>query len=341
MDALLELNLLGALRTLTNTPTLAYAAPPERLSGGFWAELVAFRLVGAPDGLSGELVARVMPDPLLAGKETIFQSEVARQGYSTPRVHLSGGPDDGLGRAFMVMDRAAGEPLLAGLDGVGATTRLPQLFARIPEVLARAMADLHRLDPAPVRARLKADGGASATVPGVLLALRAGADLHGRNDLVRAADWLAANRALSSPEVICHGDLHPFNLLVSEAGTVTVLDWSAGLLAPRAYDAAFTSLVLAEPPLAVPRAARPLVRAGGRLLARRFLGRYRQDSGVRVDEGSLRWHQSLVCLRALVEVAWWARAGELDARAGHPWLVSGPAFAARLSKLTGVPVRPC
>jgi aminoglycoside phosphotransferase (APT) family kinase protein len=340
MNAPLESNLLAAMRTLTDTPTLEYAAPPERLTGGFWAELVAFRLAGAPDGLSGELVARVMPDPLLARKETILQSEVARQGFSTPTVHLSGGPDDGLGRAFMVMDRADGGPLLAGLDGVGAITRLPRLFARIPEVLATAMADLHRLDPAQVRARLQADGGSSATLPALLEALRAGADLHGRNDLVRAADWLAANTPLSSPEVICHGDLHPFNLLVSQAGTGTVLDWSAGLLAPRAYDAAFTSLVLAEPPLAVQRAARPLVRAGGRLLARRFLRRYRARSGVTIADGSLRWHQSVVCLRALVEVAWWASAGELETRTGHPWLVCGPAFAARLSRLTGVPVRP-
>jgi hypothetical protein len=125
MDDPLASNLLAVLRRLTNEPALAYAAPPERLTGGFWAELLAFRLVGAPDGLSGDLVARVMPDAAVAGKETAFQAEVAAQGFSTPAVHLAGGPDDGLGRAFMVMDRADGAPLLAGLDGVGAITRLP------------------------------------------------------------------------------------------------------------------------------------------------------------------------------------------------------------------------
>ena len=35
----------------------------------------------------------------------------------------------------------------------------------------------------------------------------------------------------------------------------------------------------------------------------------------------------------------WASVGELDAKAGHPWLVCGPAFASRVGKLTGVPVR--
>lgn len=336
---LLATNLLTVLRAATDTPSLEYAAPPERLMGGFWAELLAFRLIGAPEGLSGDLVARVMPDAALAKKETIIQSEVARQGFSTPVVHLSSGPDGGLGRAFMVMDRADGAPLLAGLDGVGAIKRLPRLFARLPVALASAMADLHRVDAGPVRARLQAGGSDGATVPALVDGLRAGAELHGRDDLVGAVDWLVANPPPSSPEVICHGDLHPFNLLVDSAGTVTVLDWSAALLGARAYDAAFTSLLLAEPPIAVPRIASPIIRAAGRALSRRFLRRYRDLSGVTVDGASLRWHQSVVCLRALVEVAGWAAAGELDAKAGHPWLVSGPAFASRVSKLTDVPVR--
>jgi len=47
----------------------------------------------------------------------------------------------------------------------------------------------------------------------------------------------------------------------------------------------------------------------------------------------------VVCLRALVEVAGWVDAGKLDVKAGHPWLVCGRAFASRVGKFTGVPVR--
>jgi aminoglycoside phosphotransferase (APT) family kinase protein len=336
----LTAGLLAVLRARTGIPTLEYAAPPERLAGGFWAELIAFRLTGAPDGLTGDLVARVMPDPTLARKETVIQAEVANQEFPTPTVHLSGGEGDGLGRPFMVMDRVGGAPLLAGLDGVGALPRLPRLLGRISETLAGVMAHLHRLDPAPVRARLEEGGDAIASVAALLEKLRDTAELLARGDLVRAAGWLAANPPPPAQEVICHGDLHPFNLLVDPAGRITVLDWSAGLVAPRAYDVAFTSLVLAEPPLAVPRPARVLVRTGGRLLARRFRRRYRHHSGAAIDVASLRWHQGVVCLRVLVEVAGWVRAGELGAKAGHPWLVCGPAFASRLSALTGVPVRP-
>jgi hypothetical protein len=38
-------------------------------------------------------------------------------------------------------------------------------------------------------------------------------------------------------------------------------------------------------------------------------------------------------------VASWEHEGVTDTRVGHPWLVSGPAFARRLATLTGAPVR--
>ena len=337
----LEDDLLEVLRGATSTPTLAFDGSPSRLTGGFWAELVSFRLRGAPEGWQGDLVARVMPDPDIAAKETAIQAEVAAQGFPTPSVHLAGGPDAGVGRAFMVMDLAPGGPLLCGLGGLGAIARLPRLARRLPDALAETMARLHRLDPAPVRARL--DRGASAGGVGMaamVSGLAESAALCDRADLVAAARWLAQHPPAPAPEVICHGDLHPFNLLVDPDGAVTVLDWSAGRLGPGAYDVAFTGLVLAEPPVAVPRALRPLVRAVGRLLARRFRRAYARHGATDVDPESLRWNEGVVCLRALVEVAGWVAAGRVDERRGHPWLVSGPAFAARLSRLTGTSVTP-
>jgi len=333
--------LLEVLRTATGTPTLEFADPPRALSGGFWAELVAFRLRGAPDGWNGDLVARLMPDPAIAGKESAVQAEVAAQGFPTPTVHLVGGPDDGLGRAFMVMDLADGGPWLDGLDGTGAIAALPRLARRLPDALGEAMAALHRLDVEPVRARLaNLDGAAAIEVPDYLARIRERAALLGRDDLESAVLWLEANPPLPEPAVICHGDLHPFNLLVDTADAVTVLDWSASLLAPGAYDVAFTSLLLSEPPLAVPRAVSPATRAAGRLLARRFRRTYTRERGGGIDPASLRWHEGVVCLRALVEVAGWVAAGEVDGHRGHPWLISGPAFARRLSGLTGASVTP-
>lgn len=381
------------LRRAIGDPAIEFDGQPVRLTGGFWAELVSFRLSGAPAPWDRRLVARLMPNEGLALRETIVQAEVAEQGFATPRVHLAGDADGALGRAFMVMDHAEGAPLLAGLAGGSAILRLPALARRIPDTLASAMASLHRIDVAPIRRRLappaatataaggsgvamadasgddSADGrdgsavamaasevgelaadkadspyttlaGAGDGIAAFLVGLDAAAEALGRTDLVGAARWLAAHPPVAAPDVVCHGDLHPFNVLVSDDGSFTVLDWSAANLAPAAYDAAFTSLVLSEPPLYVPRAVRPVVRAAGRMVARRFLRTYQRESGTALGEESLRWHQGVVCLRALVEAAHWVVADELDSRQGHPWLVSGGAFAGRLSRLTGQPVRP-
>ena len=120
---------------------------------------------------------------------------------------------------------------------------------------------------------------------------------------------------------------------------MTVLDWSTALLAPRAHDVGFTSLLLGEPPLRVPGWQRPLIRLFGRVLTRRFVRGYQRQTGVTVEAGELRWHQAVVCLRALTEVASWVHLGVDGTHAGHPWLVIGPALARRVAALTGVQVR--
>jgi aminoglycoside phosphotransferase (APT) family kinase protein len=334
----LDRDLLAVLRRALGSE-VEYDVPPTRLTGGFWAQLVRFRLRGAPVGWGRELVARVMPDAGIAAKETVIQEWVAVQGYPTPAVHLAGGPDDGLGQAFMIMDLAPGHPLLTGLSGVGAVGALPRLARQLPEVLAESLVRLHWLDPQPVRERLASSGGHVSGMDPVVTSLGETAGLLGREDLTAVASWLATHRPRHEPEVICHGDMHPFNVLVDPDGSITVLDWSAALIAPAGYDLAFTGLILAEPPLAVPGPLRPAVRVAGRLLARRFRRHYQRLSGTALDDHSWRWHEGVVCLRALIEVAGWVAAGQLGERQGHPWLACGPAFATRLHALTGVAVR--
>jgi aminoglycoside phosphotransferase (APT) family kinase protein len=192
VDADLPGQLLRVLRTVTGMPALAYARAPEALSGGFWAELLAFSLTDPPEGWPRELVARVMPDPGLARKETIVQSAVAAAGYPTPAVRASGGPDSGLGRAFMVMDRAPGVPLMSGLSGAGAIAGALRVVGQLPEVLASSMAALHALDPQCIHEQLGQADDVPTTLAGLLDALRATAASYGRPDLVDAASraWL-------------------------------------------------------------------------------------------------------------------------------------------------------
>jgi aminoglycoside phosphotransferase (APT) family kinase protein len=329
--------LIGVLRSATGTPDLEYERRPEPMRGGFWAELFAFSLANPPAGWPGELVARLMPEAGSARKETIVQRAVAAAGFPTPFVRAAGGSDDGLGVAFMVMDRAPGGPALSGLDGLSPAA-VPRLLRQIPDLLATSMARLHALDPDLVRGELEQVRDVPVTVPGLLAALARFAGEFGRTDLVDAARWLTDHPPGPSPDVICHGDLHPFNLL-ADGDRVTVLDWSTALLAPRAHDIGFTSLQLSEPALRVPGWQRPLVRMFGRVLARRFVRDYQRQQAVTVEPAEVRWHQAVVCLRALTEVASWVHEGAADAHAGHPWLINGPVLARRLTSLTGVQVR--
>ena len=331
--------LLAVLRSVTGSLSLAYARAPVPLTGGFWAELFAFSLAQPPDGWPHDLVARMMPEASTARKETLIQAAVAAAGFPTPFIRAAGGPDDGLGRAFMVMDRAPGAPLLSGLSLTGALGRGPALFGEIPRLLASTMARLHALDPEPVRGQLEAAGAAVVPVGSRLAITGELASEFGRPDLAQAAQWLIDHPARPAPDVICHGDLHPFNLL-RDGARVTLLDWSTALLAPREYDVASTSLALSEAALTAPGWLRSPLRWTGRRIAGRFVRSYQASTGVVIDRADLGWHQAAVCLRALVEVSGWVHSGQQNARGGHPWMTSGPALAARLTATTGVAVRP-
>jgi aminoglycoside phosphotransferase (APT) family kinase protein len=301
--------------------------------------LFAFSLAEPPDGWPHDLVVRVMPQPETARKETVIQRSVAAAGFPTPVVRAAGGPDDGLGEAFMVMDRAPGTPLLSGLSLAGALGRGAALLGEMPRLLASTMARLHALDPVPVRTELDAAGAVVASMSSMLAVHRDLALTFARPDLMRAAQWLIDHPVRPAPAVICHGDLHPFNLLFDGTG-VTVLDWSTALLAPRSCDVAFTTLALSEVGLKAPGWLRLPVRWLRRRIASRFVRTYERETGTVIDPAELVWYQTVVFMRALVEVSGWVHAGQQDARGDHPWMQAAPVFAARLTALTGVAVRP-
>src|SRR5207248_3394240 len=103
---------LDVLRRHTGNPELQYAEPPVRVSGGFWADILAVRLEGAPPELDRDLIVRVMPADDAAHREIVVHTQVAAQGFPAPAVRLTGDATDGLGRPFIVMDRAPGHPLM-------------------------------------------------------------------------------------------------------------------------------------------------------------------------------------------------------------------------------------
>ena len=188
-----------------------------------------------------------------------MQSEVVRQGFPAPRVLLTGEADDGLGRPFMVMERVPGRTPMPEVTGPSALAAVGRAALRLPDLLARTAARLHALDPAPLRSKLEGIQGARVDVGDLLSLLGERADDAERPDLARAASHMAHTRPPSEREAICHGDLHPFNLLV-EGERVSVIDWSLGLVADPAFDLGFTWMTMALAPITVPRPLRSTVR---------------------------------------------------------------------------------
>lgn len=308
---------------------------PVRLSGGFWASMFRVPVTGQPDGVASEVVVRLAPHPAMGAKEAEVQRALAASGFPTPPVWVSA-PDESRDGWWSVMDFCPGAPLLAGLAGLAVLRRAPSLLRTLPAQLADAAAALHRLDPAPVTAAVQAAAAGVAWSTGdVLRQLRLGAEAAGNADVVAALDALAATQPSAGGEVVCHGDLHPFNVLERE-GELVLLDWTGAVIAHPCFDLAFTELLLANPPLGLPGPLRSVGRAAGRLLARRFVASYAR-ANPHVSLNQLDWFRALHSARVLVEAAN-LRAVHGPGGAGHPFLSVAPAAAAHLSAVAGVAV---
>ena len=311
------------------------AGPPVPLSGGFWASMYRVRVTGQPDGVAPEVVVRFAPHETMGAKEAEVQRALAGQGFPTPTVWASG-PDEARDGWWSVMDFSAGTPLLAGIDGIGVLRSSPLLLRVLPAQLAEAMAALHRVDPAPVTDAVRAVAPEVAwSALDQLGHLRAGAAALGRDDVVTALDRLAEGRPGTGREVLCHGDVHPFNVL-TRGDELVMLDWTGALVADPCFDVAFTELLLANLPVPVPRPLRAIRRLAGRALAQRFLAAYAAAHPAASLE-HLAWFRALHGARVLVEVAR-LRAAHVGDPGGHPFVLVAPAAASHLTAATGVDI---
>lgn len=320
-------------------------AEPIPISGGFWAAIYGFEVASVertdavPPEWFGRLVLRVMPNRERAMHEIIVQRAVADTGFPTPRV-LHDGYDDALGGAFMIMPFATGKPPMAGL-GPGSLLSVPRLLRRLPVQLAEVAAQLHELDPQPIGLALQ-QAGLGGTGDGArsrLDAIKVAAGTDGRGfDLLLT--WFDQRRPEDPPLVMCHGDLHPFNLLIDDDGRTTVLDWTNGELMPREFEVGFTAGLLRCAPIKVPSIARPVVRRLTAWLAQRFIDSYERSATLEaaLDAGRLAWFEALQHARCLAEVAT-ARSGLTNiVDANHPFEISASAMTARLADITGITI---
>ncbi len=330
----IDARLLALLVRHTGGQALEFSEPPAPLTGGFWAQIYAFRLRGAPPELSAPLVLRLIPETGRGLGEAVIQGAVARAGYPAPRVHFYGDANSGLGLPFVIMDRARGGSLAQRL---GAAEGLAVL-RRMPALLADCMRDLHALDPTPVQAALDVAGipRSALELEGLLLGLEGDVERLGLRGLRRAFAWLAAHRPAPSRLVLCHGDLHAYNLVFDGGRVSAVLDWTNARLAPPGFDISYTAQLLHLMPVPAPSMLRPVLRWLGARSSRQFLAAYAKHSAAGFDPQPDPWFEALHSLRLLVRLAQ-SRAGlTTTVREDHPWLLAARGSADSLRHITGV-----
>jgi len=233
--------------------------------------------------------------------------------------------------AFLVMERAPGRPMLE-------VRRLG-----IAGVLARTQLRLHDLDARPLLSTVSREGiGEMPSFDSMLADLDRRVTRRPVEGLVQPMRWLLSH---GPPEpdrpVICHGDFHPQNVLMSGNAVTGVLDWPNAVVADPAYDVAATRVILSCAPIemaAVPAAARVLARMMRPVLLARHLAGYQRRR--KLDRTTLAYYEAASCMRGLVRVAE-ARLAATEGAAAtvlNPLDASsfGENLAARFARITGV-----
>ena len=310
----LSRRLLAYLRDAHGGDRLVYAAPPARMQGGSDTHTYRFELRGGPPELERPLVLRLFPKvhgPSRALREGFVQNMLAGAGCPAPRVHAACTDLSILGGAFVVMEHLPGELMVFSP------------LETVPDMLAKAHAALHRLDPNPIAEALRERGWA-------VLLHRPERDLAQlkRRTLRRPrfhpiVDWLSAHCPPPPARAsVCHGDFHPFNLLVRDARLTGILDWANFKIADPMMDVASTMMLSAV----VGR--RLLSVADAELVAERYLASYRAERDT--DPEALVYYRTWHCVICLLN-------GE-DGRAmwRHPAMVRD--LIAWIRRATGVTV---
>lgn len=309
--------LLAAIRTAAENPSISWERAPRQLGAHHWGELFRVRLAGDPR-FEGDLVAKVMPEVEPGMREILALTYVANAGFPAPSVRLSSRPTSALDRPWLLMDFIPGHTPLADTTKRALIGSLPRRVWRLPDQLAAAMVALHRVDPMPIAAGLGPSG-----VPGSCLEwLYSEATRTTSAWLMTRAEKLAATRPAFRRSVVCHGDVQPLNLVETPSGCV-LLDWTNVQYDDPHFDIATTRMLLHHAPISAEGIARPPVAALGQTLASRFVTRYERLSGERIDHARLDWFTRLAALRVFVLLDRHSK-GSASPDRNHPYVRLGP-----------------
>jgi aminoglycoside phosphotransferase (APT) family kinase protein len=246
------------------------AEPPSAVSGGFDFWIYSLRYAGSqlPQEWRAPLIARVPPDPerfAAVERETELQAWTVEHGYPAPAVLALLEPGEVLDSPLQAVHRAPGVTMMTAM------TNKPWRIPGLVDGLADLQVRLHGL-AVPEWAT-----GPEWSIAEKRLSLVRHVVDELQHVALRAA---LAEIELRLPDlqvadpVICHGDFHPMNLLISDDES-TVIDWTDAGVGDRHCDIARTSWLFHFAAAAAPsRAERSVVKATAPFLSRRHLAAY-------------------------------------------------------------------
>jgi aminoglycoside phosphotransferase (APT) family kinase protein len=230
---------------------------------------------------------------LLAQREAAVQGWCADHGYAAPRVLVVLEPGDPLEVPAQVMERVPGTSMLAAM------TSRPWRTGALLDRLAALHLQLHALEP---------DGwpghGVEVSLADRRLSMpRAYVPQLDDPELTAALDRaedIALTLGTDHPSV-CHGDLHPLNVMV-DGPRSSVIDWTDAALGDRHGDVSRTHLLFHVAAIAATSAVqRSVLRRAGPWMSRRFLRAY--EAGHPLDADRLRRWEALHLVHGWTQVA--------------------------------------
>ena len=271
----------------------------ERLQGGFDTDTFAFDIENVPTGFPSELVLRLFRNSSEAGRvvvESTIQNAAHAAGHPVPEVPVDSREHALTGRPFIVMERLSGTAL-------GSFVEDQTVFSNMPGLMANLQAGLHRIDSADLRARLAESGVdiermSPATMLDRISALAESSDIA---DLATINRWLVDHwPAQPTDPVICHGDLHPNNILFADGKVTGLIDWGNVMFTHPEFDVAITHMIMSIGPLEQTAIPPEKLQKMIRWAMAEYLSAYR--SHLPIDDGLLRYYGALRAAHAYAKV---------------------------------------
>jgi aminoglycoside phosphotransferase (APT) family kinase protein len=218
-----------------------------RLKGGFDTDTYAFSIENAPRNFPHELVLRHFQHQRESRRvilESTIQNEAHKAGHPVPQVPIDSNDyllDD---RPFLIMERLPGAAL-------GSQVEDESVLPLLPHILAKLQLGLHKLDATHLLGILDDLAIDTSTMSPKALLSRIGEVAIATNepDLLAIKSWLDDNWP-TQPQTptICHGDLHPNNILFHDQKVTGLIDWGNVMFTHPEFDVAITRLTISSGP---------------------------------------------------------------------------------------------